>query len=208
MRRIITRIRNVVRCVLSLIRGSDCPISISKEVWDRQYSGGRWDRLQDFSLNTGLIAMLCREYSKNTEVSVLDVGCGNGGLALELKKHLKKFTYCGIDISSSAIDLAYEAFPEGTFKVGDIMGQNNFDKHFDIVIFNEVLYYVDAPHILNEYKHVLKKDGLIVISMYKTLRTRYLWNVLKKYIRYLSEYEIRDINKGLQWGVKVGQYNE
>ncbi len=54
--------------------------------------------------------------------SILDVGCGFGGLYNYLKSSdLRHFSYLGIDILPEMIDLAQKKNPTGRFRVADIL---------------------------------------------------------------------------------------
>lgn len=67
-------------------------------------------------------------------VSVLEVGCGDG----ELLTHLNNCRITGVDISMSQIALAKAKVPSGTFKVQ--AGENlHFDKKFDYIILSETI---------------------------------------------------------------------
>ncbi len=48
-------------------------------------------------------------------ISVLDIGCAQGGFAGVLAEHLSDFSYTGIDINAEMIDRARSRFPEHTF---------------------------------------------------------------------------------------------
>ena len=54
-------------------------------------------------------------------LSVLDIGCGCGGLGLALKERFLVTQYTGVDISSQAIDTAKKMNPDAIFFAGDIL---------------------------------------------------------------------------------------
>lgn len=65
-------------------------------------------------------------------ISVLDIGCAQGGFAGILSEHLSDFRYVGVDINASMIDRAREKFPGHTFHhvaEGDysVLGRERFD---------------------------------------------------------------------------------
>jgi SAM-dependent methyltransferase len=51
------------------------------------------------------------------KMSVLDIGCAQGGFSKILGEHLSEFTYTGIDISQAMIEEAQRKYPEHQFLV-------------------------------------------------------------------------------------------
>ena len=75
----------------------------------------------------------------NTEApSILDIGCGYGGLLDYANRKGVALHYTGIDIVKNMILWARDAFPNATFIVGDIF-ETNIENHFDYVVCNGIL---------------------------------------------------------------------
>ena len=74
-------------------------------------------------------------------VSVLDVGCAQGGFATVLSEHLKDFSYTGLDINSEMIARARRRNPAHTFHHVEegIFGLDSDDK-FDLVLVLGILH--------------------------------------------------------------------
>src|SRR2546430_15083704 len=72
----------------------------SEAAWEREYREGEWARLDDLTelAHYSVILGYCRRFRST---SILDVGCGQGGLARMLKT-LAYERYLGLDISASA----------------------------------------------------------------------------------------------------------
>ena len=49
------------------------------------------------------------------DISVLDIGCAQGGFAAIISEKLNKFSYTGVDISKNMIDKAIEMYPQHQF---------------------------------------------------------------------------------------------
>src|SRR3989344_6515800 len=133
-------------------RGEDVILVLqTKEHWDRQFAAGKWDRLQEGQANTAEIARFILEYAnaKRKTIRVLDVGCGNGGLA-RLITGDPSIAYTGIDISETAIATARAATPEGRFIVADAEHPPEDLGVFDVLVFSELLYYLD-PRIVEQF---------------------------------------------------------
>jgi ubiquinone/menaquinone biosynthesis C-methylase UbiE len=82
--------------------------------------------------------------------SVLDIGCGQGGLYRILKKKFKKIKYTGIDFNSKMIEIAKTKYPSANFflyKKNNYL--NFFKKKFDIIIIFGIL------HLNKNWKKIL-----------------------------------------------------
>lgn len=73
--------------------------------------------------------------------SVLDVGCGQGSFLQELQSEFPHIEPYGIDISSSAVELARKRVASGRFSVLDITDKY-LDEKFDLVVCSEVLEHI------------------------------------------------------------------
>lgn len=98
-----------------------------------------------------------------TKRRVLDIGCGVGVLASEIKKNYGSDVY-GIDINEIAVKHANSSGIKA--KVGDIEKKLPFNEgYFDIVLLIQVIEHVlDTDQLIIEARRVLKKDGLLIIS--------------------------------------------
>ena len=155
-------------------------IPVSQEVWESQYLTGRWNYMSHFhevgrySTIVGYIQYLKRGGS------ILDVGCGEG-ILLERLCPSWYSKYLGIDISQEAID---KASKQQTYKSSFI--RDDAEKYvptelFDVIIFNETLYYfIDPLSTVLKYTKALKEDGIIIISTYVvSKRAKSILNRLK-----------------------------
>ena len=73
----------------------------------------------------------------NPQSSILDIGCGCGGLGNALGERFNIKNYVGIDINKKAIHTAKKLFPEFTFLAGDILDFENImprENNFDVVV--------------------------------------------------------------------------
>lgn len=94
---------------------------------------------------------------------LLDIGCGAGVHAARYAQ--KGARVCGIDISTSMIELARERLPELDFRVGSIMRLPYAANSFDIATASLVLNYVDdLPKAFAEVNRVLKHNGKFLFS--------------------------------------------
>lgn len=101
----------------------------------------------------------------NSQLKILDVGCGNGNIALALGS--LGYTVTGIDIDINSIDTAKtrNTFSNVTFKVLDA---NYFllQDEFDVVVCSEVLEHLEKPHELLASIHtILKNNGMLIATV-------------------------------------------
>lgn len=175
----------------------------TKEQWDQQFADGTWDRLQKGQPNTIELARLITEYAgtHGKPIRVLDVGCGNGGLARLIADTVD---YTGIDISTSAIASAREVAPHGTFIAGDAMNPEKNLGAFDIIVFNEVLYYMNPDCVLPRYRLYATDDARIFVSVLHFWRTSLIFSRIRRHLRIDTRFCISD--RSHEWDIAVGRF--
>ncbi|MHB1951583.1 MAG: class I SAM-dependent methyltransferase [Acidiferrobacteraceae bacterium] len=171
------------------------------EQWDLEYRNGRWDYLSglDELAHYCVIAGYCRQLGRGG--SVLDVGCGEGILCDVLHETEYSF-FLGIDFSEQAIRRASSRAREGKrlFCVADM---HDFDpqRQFNIVVFNESLYYSHSPaDVLRRYMRFLGPGGLVIVSMYLPRRAP-IWTKIGSVGRIVDEVQIR--NRRATWTCRL-----
>jgi len=165
------KIRNKLQHILVLApRGYGKPAA--KELWDTQYQNGKWeflgslDEMARYMIIHGYIHQVTERLG-NKPLALLDVGCGHGQLLRFL--HPSCFeSYLGIDFSQKAIERARSSLSANTrFLVADMEKWEGLGQ-FDLIIFNEVLYYALEPiRTLVRYQPFLRENGLFIVSMCK-----------------------------------------
>lgn len=135
------------------------------------------DTWGDPSREIGRYALIAGYCSLITNPTILDIGCGVGLLERQLR-HFARLV--GIDTSAEAIRSATRmAAPlRARYHAIDIEhGAMPPGGPYDIVVFNEVLYYLDNPRqvLLRAPGWLASPCARIVISMYDSSRSRKLW---------------------------------
>lgn len=180
------------RALQRTLRGEDVVvISQSPASWEAQYKKGLWDRLVDAQPNTEFVA---KEIHKKGYRKVLDVGCGNGALGKSVLPLAPDAEFTGIDISETAIAQAAKLTPKARWIVGDIAHAPTDCGEFEVIVFNEVLYYVDIAKVLPAYKPLLKSDGVVIISIVRSWRTLFLIRRIKAFVSILNKWKIDSQN--------------
>jgi ubiquinone biosynthesis O-methyltransferase len=98
--------------------------------------------------------------------SVLDVGCGNGIISLQLGK--EGFKIKGIDVSDKAIRKAkaVNPFTNVTFEVADAEKLKASGEMFDAIVCSEVLEHLNHPErLLKELLPILKDSGILLVTV-------------------------------------------
>jgi trans-aconitate 2-methyltransferase len=100
---------------------------------------------------------------------ILDLGCGDGKITVEIAGLVTDGSVVGVDNSKSMIDLAYQNYSNSPSNLSfQVMDARHliFENCFDIAFSNAVLHWVEnhQPVIEGLYKS-LRKDGKILLRM-------------------------------------------
>ncbi len=111
---------------------------------------------------------------------ILDLGCGNGRL-FEIKNDAE---YFGADVSSKMIEIAKKSYPQGKFFLTSPLSlpfqDHFFDKVFCLSVFHHTPSFKYRMKILKEIKRVLKKDGILILTVWNLLpKKKVKWLLLK-----------------------------
>ena len=152
--------------------------NISEAVWDTQFSKGHWDYLAKNAIERARSSVISGVFALSYAANgrLLDVGCGEGVLA-DYLTHKQRKQYLGIDVSKEAIKIASRRRAGLQFLQADALTYVPPDGvTYDVIVFNEMLYYTDHKEILKKYsaKEFLSKNGILVISIWYTPKEDYL----------------------------------
>lgn len=145
------------------------------QYYDIIYSDKEYEKEVEF------LKYLFGKYSKNKVTSVLDVACGTGNHAVELKKD---FFVIGIDASKDMVDVAKSKTNDVDFFVEN-MKDFQLDRTFDSVVcmFNSFSYNLSDEEALTSLKnfnrHLEAKGVLIFDVMVENMPTTELHTGVK-----------------------------
>lgn len=173
--------------------------------WDKEWKNGAWDYLETVACERSRIAViggvLIQMYS-HSNASVLDVGCGEGPISDFLTPQQKE-KYVGVDLSKEAIHSAKKK-RGAPLKFVHAAAHNFIPHHkFDVIIFSDVLYYVEYEKVLKQYEGYLNHGGIVIISIFhqsEKLMYENIFKFAKATFLYLDEMEVSGFtkkNKGL-----------
>lgn len=99
--------------------------------------------------------------------SCLDLACGPGSFSARVASRLSGAKITGVDISSSMIDLAKAAVPNGDFRCMNILEAEFDEAQFDAVLLSFCIVHLnrdEAVSIIEKSSRFLKSGGLLYIS--------------------------------------------
>lgn len=178
------------------------PIETTRSQWDVEFAEGRWSYLADLDemARYSVIAGYCQQLKPGGRI--LDVACGQGVLLDRLDRN--KFSrYVGIDISSSSVSRQSNRTAQADFLVADVSAYVPRALPWDVIVFNECLYYFTDPlGVTGRYRAILEAGGIFVVSMHLTVETRKMWRALDAAYAQLDAVTVTHGSQ-VSWIVKV-----
>lgn len=148
--------------------------------YESQFKSHAWDHLEGLPElgRYSIIVGYCQNFSTK---KILDVACGQGILASRLKV-LPYDSYLGIDFSSAAIDEACQKHGDSRTSFAIVDANVSVPSgEYDVIIFNECLFYFSDPgRVVRAYAQSLKSGGFMLVSNIDTLRRRAIWHLIEK----------------------------
>jgi len=162
----------IVSRTSTFVRGFICsygPSSIKKRLWDKEFSGTKWNFL-DNTVGDCVYPYLEKYANKG---DILDLGCGPGNTANELSAGAYH-KYIGVDISEAALAKAVRRSEmngraeKNSFVNSDFMSYHS-SQQFDVILFRESMYHIpygQVVPILKKFSRNLENTGVFVVRLY------------------------------------------
>ena len=140
---------------------------------------------------------------------MLDLGCGEGTL-LEQLPLAGGVTYVGVDLAQVAIDVAVTKIRDESrerFVCADLCTfETPAGSAFDVIVFNEVLYYfADPVSLVQRYRASLATGGLVIVSVFH--ENERCWKAINQSLasECLQTTVVHELSSGKSWYLGVYQ---
>jgi SAM-dependent methyltransferase len=145
------------------------PSNIKRVLWDKEFSGTKWNFMDDTSADC--VYPILEKYTQKGDI--LDLGCGPGNTANEMAISSYR-SYVGVDISEAALAKGVKRTKDcgreekNSFACSDFLSYMP-QKDFDVILFRESVYHIPFAQvqvILDRYSKYLKSDGVFIVRLY------------------------------------------
>ena len=159
-----------------------------KDHYERTFSkfgasskGVDWGKDEDVALRYENMLSVIREHV-SSNVSILDVGCGYGGLLEFARKQGLSMRYTGIDVAENMVSYARDHFTECEFLIGDVL-HYDFDQCFDYVVCNGILTQklVATNREMDEFANTL------IRKMFELCNSGIAYNIMSNKVNFMVE---------------------
>lgn len=176
------------------------PFAFDAKTWNDGYAVGEHDHFSELKETTRYGALAGYVRAKGGQLSILDVGCGEGLLRSHVAdKDILRFV--GTDISDVAVAAANKIdYQRSEFYVCDVPG-DDLGK-FDVIVCNEMLYYVpDVDGYLVHLRGLLKRDGWLITSITRHTGDFTLHSNLDRRFKKLDAATIKSAIHNTKWRI-------
>jgi len=169
--------------------------------WNYKYLIGKWDYIENEIPRYNKIVDYIN-YCNINNPKILDLGCGFGSLC----KYLKEDNFSsllGVDLSDTAIAKAKnKKYPNSNFIVADIQKFESTEK-FDIIILNEVIYYLDNYiETLSNLSNFFKNgNSYFIISIYGVRED--IIKIISEQYELIKTEKVLKVDNNANWGVTL-----
>lgn len=161
-----------------------------RDTLDKLENINRW--LGGNKVTLGGLQSILQHYTKEEEITIVDIGCGHGDILRDVakfgRKHNYKFKLLGVDANPTAVDYANELsteYPELDFKVEDIFSDEFKNRKFDVVLATLFLHHFKEEQLTSFLKNTLKQTriGIVVNDLHRNKVAYYLFMLLSIFIK-------------------------
>lgn len=172
---------------------------IPADRWDYQYRRGTWDNLPaERGRLEAVIALIASHY---LAPSILEIGCGKAIMLQQMQADAFS-TYTGVDLSKVAINEASRYSSQNVHFINADMHTFVPDACYDVIVFNESLYYAKDPAALfDRYLPYLNVGASVTISAFQNKYTAHLWPAIEQKWKPIHMQQV--INDGYVWDIRM-----
>lgn len=194
--------------IITFVKCDDKWMFQSEKKWDAEWGSGTWDYMEKVAVERSknaiigsvLIQMYATKYTSDTNTTILDVGCGEGAISDFINAY-QKANYVGVDVSREAVAIAKtkRKSSSGLKFVHSSVYDFEPKHHFDVIVFSDVLYYVDHEKIIKQYIAYLNPNGIMIISIFSNAMNQLMYenifNTARSNMNKLDELDIGGYTK-------------
>jgi len=163
-----------------------------KESWDAEYARGKWAYMNSLAELSRYAVLAGFIHFMPKPARVLELGCGDGALARTLSKD-RIASFLGVDISSEAIRQATGNSDSSYRFIAADIERWQPDGKFDVILFNEVLYYLRDPlETAERYVPWLEQGGRFMVCMVEHEFNASIWKKLETRFDTLHKVSVAD----------------
>lgn len=147
--------------------------------------GVDWPNAQDLEKRFTIMMNVCHRESTQSQISILDLGCGYGALVdfLSANNPFAAVHYWGIDLSEAMIDNAKSRYPNMNFEIRDILQNPLPDNCVDYVIMNGLL--TEKRNLSQDQMETFAKT--IIKAAFKLCRKGIAFNVMNAHVDWFRD---------------------
>lgn len=176
-------------------------LRIPADRWDYQYGKGAWEQLSTEHARFDAVIALIREHYRSP--AILEIGCGKA-LMLQRMNAGEFSHFTGVDLSEVAIAYAKSFETERIHFVCADMQTFEPQQPYDVVAFNESLYYAKDPaQVFRHYLSYLRPGGSIIVTAFENKYTAKMWPALDAHWQPAKTRKVQVDD--LVWDVKMYQ---
>ena len=186
--------------ILLLVKGEDQWLFQSENKWNKEWKSGAWTYMDTIAVERSRIAIIGGVFIPmfgNPNASVLGIGCGEGSTA-DFLTETQKHKYVGVDLAKEAIVAAKKARGPPLKFVHAAAHLFTPQHKFDVVVFSEMLYYVEHEKVLKQYEGYLNPGGIVIISIFhqtEQLMYEHIFKFARETFTKLDEIELGGYTK-------------
>ena len=105
------------------------------------------------------------EIARHQPRSLVDVGCGDGGLLAAIRSAVPGASLAGIDLSETQIEMNRKVMPDVEWYAGDLEAGLTLPQRFDAITASEVIeHLVDPGRFLRNMARLTSEGAVLVLS--------------------------------------------
>lgn len=156
-------------------------LRLSRDRWNYQYARGQWEGLKAEEDRFRAVIRMIGQLGNRPHI--LEIGCGDAVLLRKMPPD-SFASFTGADISDVAIASARKLEREGVRFMTADMKTFHPPGTYDLIIFNESLYYTQQTvALLQRYEPFLNKGGSFIVTAVRNKYTRDFWPPLERACR-------------------------